>query len=343
MASLDDIERQLQEMHRDNEELMRENALLQSFLDRKALSGSDLDDEYGANRARRRSQKTGSVADNRKAPTFLSAEQKFEMAQAEVEELSKEIESSRLENERVLDDLKAILEETDIRIAEIKKDAYEFKRDIVVGAENPRNGKTMAERVVRYLEDKMREKDSLIEKLRLKNLTLKTQIQKAEGQLRQKEEMGDDLKFIDFHQLQIENKQYVAKIEEANAELLALKLTTGKTVQTLNTLKRKLNELLEESDWLRGEIALRQDTLKKIGEDIMRVTEERELASKENRRLKLQQQISPEMPQVLDYVNQKAEKYDLEVAVKSWERKLEIVEISAKRAKTILRQGGGVR
>ena len=35
----------------------------------------------------------------------------------------------------------AVLEETDIRIAELKKDAYEFKRDIVVGAENMRTGK----------------------------------------------------------------------------------------------------------------------------------------------------------------------------------------------------------
>ena len=42
----------------------------------------------------------------------------------------------------------AILEETDVRIAELKKDAYEFKRDIVVGAENFRTGKTMAEKVI---------------------------------------------------------------------------------------------------------------------------------------------------------------------------------------------------
>ena len=31
---------------------------------------------------------------------------------------------------------------------------------------------------------------------------------------------------------QIENKQYVARIEERNEELLRLKMTTGKTVQT---------------------------------------------------------------------------------------------------------------
>lgn len=39
------------------------------------------------------------------------------------------------------------MEETDIRIADLKKEAYEFKRDIVVGAENMRTGNTMAEKV----------------------------------------------------------------------------------------------------------------------------------------------------------------------------------------------------
>ena len=36
--------------------------------------------------------------------------------------------------------IQAVLEQTDVRIAELKKEAYEFKRDIVVGAENFRTG-----------------------------------------------------------------------------------------------------------------------------------------------------------------------------------------------------------
>ena len=83
----------------------------------------------------------------------------------------------------------------------------------------------MAERVTRYFENKLKQVDGAIEKLRLKNSTLKSQITKVEAQLTQKEEVGDVL-HIDFHQLQIENKQYVAKIEERNDELLSVKLLT---------------------------------------------------------------------------------------------------------------------
>jgi hypothetical protein len=58
-----------------------------------------------------------------------------------------DIEETQRTSERLIDTLRAVLEETDIRIAELKKEAYEFKRDIVVGAENMRTGKTVAEKV----------------------------------------------------------------------------------------------------------------------------------------------------------------------------------------------------
>ena len=52
--------------------------------------------------------------------------------------------------------------------------------------------------------------------------------------------MGDDLKFIDFHQLQIENKKHVKDIDERNKKLVALKQTKGKTDQTLSKLRKTL-------------------------------------------------------------------------------------------------------
>ena len=79
--------------------------------------------------------------------------------------------------------------------------------------------------------------DAIIEKIRLKNVTLKVQKNKLHLQLKQKEEMGEVLHAIDFDQLQIENKQYLLRIEERNTELLKLKMTSGNTVQTLNQYK----------------------------------------------------------------------------------------------------------
>lgn len=68
----------------------------------------------------------------------------------------------------------------------------------------------------------------MIEKYKNKKQTLSAQIVKTANQITKKEEMGDELKFIDFHQLQIENKKYVKEIEEKNQKLLDSKISSGK-------------------------------------------------------------------------------------------------------------------
>ena len=99
------------------------------------------------------------------------------------------------------------MEEGEVRFAELRKASYEFERDIVKGSVNARTGKVVAEKVQRYLEDKLRarvkriyqiyvifkyvsqtfryEQDTLTEKLRLKNATLKVQKKKLHMQLKQ--------------------------------------------------------------------------------------------------------------------------------------------------------------
>lgn len=88
--------------------------------------------------------------------------------------------------------LKAITEGIKIRINEMRKETYgfffcnrycairsthtvlkicfryEFKRDIVIGGENTRTGKIMAEKVTHYWDEKLKQKASLTEKIKVK-------------------------------------------------------------------------------------------------------------------------------------------------------------------------------
>merc|ERR1719421_48687 len=325
--------------------------MLADFLQRNAEQGAGLEyseevftdpgatsDGKGAGNQRRmlgmRNQRPNR-RENRNQQTTLTLEERFKIANAEVEALTKDMEQTRKTSEQNLDILKALMEETDIRTAEVKRDAYEFRRDIVVGAENPRTGKTMAEKVLKYLEDKLTQKDMLINKLLMKNQAYKIAIKKAEKQLKNKQETGDDLQYIDFHQLQIENQQFVIKIEDANQELIHLKRTSGRTVKILNNMKKKLSNLTCEAKSLEDEINERKAMLHKTENDIVKVVEEKENARKDNKKLRAQSRGGgSDMPQVVDYVNQKAEQYELEAHKKNWERKLEIVEMAAKRIRT---------
>jgi Asp-tRNA(Asn)/Glu-tRNA(Gln) amidotransferase B subunit len=130
---------------------------------------------------------------------------KYDIASTELETLKANIEEGREKSETLLERLKAILEGTDLSIAEIRKEAFDFCR-LLSGAENGRISKYDAEKLSKYMFDKLKSKEQQIDKLQSKNVSHKVQILKVESQIKHKDEMGEDLKFTDFHQLQIETK-----------------------------------------------------------------------------------------------------------------------------------------
>jgi regulator of replication initiation timing len=301
-------------------QLKLENSVIQKFVDRKTIEiGVDDDDKKKKKMKKNHASK-------------LTIDQKFEIANAVHDEIYIESASSGKSSEKMIGILRAVLEETEIRIGESKRDAYEFKRDVVIGAENSRTGNVMAERVTRYFGDKLEQIDVVLEKLRLKNSTLKSQIHKIEHQLTQKEESGDVLHYIDFHQLQIENKQYAAKIHERNEELLLVKLSANKVKITLTECKKRLNEKMEESSMLQEELKSKKAISHKLELEDMRLEKESRIDSiKKSRLMKALEDVA-EMPDIEDYIEQKKEMYDLASKLKTWAKKVEIIEMAAKKA-----------
>lgn len=84
-------------------------------------------------------------------------------------------------------------------------------------------------------------------KWEFKSNNILTKIYKTEEQLRQKD-TGDELKFIDFHQLQIQNKKHVKDIDEKNKKLKEMKQKASETLANLNAIKRELSELTGDND-----------------------------------------------------------------------------------------------
>jgi len=192
----DEVAAQLEEVTQEVEGLELENSVLEGFLRREQAAA----------------QGTGAKKGRQKAydGPGLTPGQKCEVGTAQLEVAQREMDEAKKASEKLIDTLKAVLEETESRVAELKKDAYEFKRDVVVGGENPRSGRTVSEKVVKYMEEKLAQRDLAIDKLKLKNGNLKAAVAKAEAELKAKDEAGDVLHYIDFHQLQIENKQSVS-------------------------------------------------------------------------------------------------------------------------------------
>jgi len=138
----------------------------------------------------------------------------------------------------------------------------------LIGGENSRTGKIEAEKIEKYREEKLKQKDALINKYKVKKQSLINQILKTENQIKKKEEMGDDLKFIDFHQLQIENKKYVKEIDEKNEKLLDLKIATGRIVTKLTNEKKRLNNEVEQGKEKMNENEEKKKNIEKVKKEI---------------------------------------------------------------------------
>ena len=310
----------------DSNDLLRKQVhLFQTILEQQSTALALMEEEN--NKRLRQGRRAKNAAP--KTPTELTLDQKFEITTREIDHLQVNIEGLKTEGEQYLQELRIQMEHSELNISETKKDLYEFKRDVVVGSENPRTGKIIAEKLLRYLNEKMGAKDVAIMKTRVKNISMKSQIKKLEQQLNQKGEMGGLLSAIDFDQLKIENQQYLERIEERNNELLRLKLTTGKTVQALNTLKRKLDGLVKQNQKLQQEIGERNTQLEEYDLEIKRVEKEKLNAIKHFKHLVLEQEDA-ELPEVMDYIRLKADITELEKKMADWERKVEIASMRSK-------------
>uniref|UniRef100_A0A670YFL4 Cilia- and flagella-associated protein 263 n=1 Tax=Pseudonaja textilis TaxID=8673 RepID=A0A670YFL4_PSETE len=203
----------------------------------------------------------------------LTVEQKCDLVQRDSDETKEDLQLMKENSERSLQNYLAILEEADIRLVEIKRAMIEFDKDIVKTITKKKGSVIASDKVLRYMEDRIRSRDVMKEKIHLKNDSLKVQKQKMQMQLKQKEELGEALHEVDFQQLKIENAQFLEKIDERNQELLQLKLTVGNTLQILNFYKRKLHYATAMATYLVKDIAQRKESLEKIAREAIFVEE----------------------------------------------------------------------
>nr|CDS18665.1 coiled coil domain containing protein 113 [Echinococcus granulosus] len=180
------------------------------------------------------------------------------------------------------------------------------------------------------MEEVLRSQDTLVDKYRLNNSTLRFQRRKLLSQQKQKEEMGEVLHEVDFEQLKIENAQFLEIIDGKNQELLRLKLTAGRVTQASNALKRKLAQLNQDSIMLQNEIKNREEIVAKTTLETTKVIREKQKIEAQITHLN-QLMEDYRVPPVMDYVNSVREIRLLKRKAKVQSRKLDIAKANESR------------
>ncbi|XP_076227401.1 uncharacterized protein LOC116424875 [Nomia melanderi] len=203
------------------------------------------------------------------------------MANKEVGQMRKNLNELKTNVKKRTANIRAEIEELEIRISEAREAKEEFEENVVIGGVDAITGKIPGERVTRFVEEWLRSANTIIGRLRLKSATLRTLIKKTRQQLVQREELGEALRAVDFEQLNIQNKDYVRMIEEKTIYVIDMKRIAGHYHLKLTQHKQKLSDLLSTLSNLKKEISQRDQQIeelrvegKHVEKDVARMNEE---------------------------------------------------------------------
>jgi len=213
-------------------------------------------------------------------------ETRYFQALRQVSDNRAELEKVQLNYDHMVLDMKTRLEQKQEKVRELKTTYSEVKTQVALGTGGGSTGRLIPPKTLKMLEEQAAEKEGDLEKVRLKNIHLRNQLRKLEGNLRRKEELSNELHLIDFEQLKIENQTLNEKIEERNEELLKLRKKTTTTVQVLTHLKEKLQFVQAENQLLKVELAELEAELSTHRDNLTHAKHDRDSLRSENLRLR---------------------------------------------------------
>eukprot|EP01038_Epipyxis_sp_PR26KG_P011678 gene11678-15638_t len=171
-----------------------------------------------------------------------------------VEERNK-LQKQHREFDQLALDLQTRLDDKEFKANAIAFSFKSFKKEILLKAENSRTGSHITNKQIAQFDGLEMKREEDLEKVRLRNISLRTTFRKLERTLRAREQLAEGLHMIDFEQLKIENQTLNEKIEERNEELMKLKRKKTNTVQILTHIREKLKFVTTENKKLQMELA----------------------------------------------------------------------------------------
>ncbi|KAH0553880.1 coiled-coil domain-containing protein 113-like [Cotesia glomerata] len=248
----------------------------------------------------------------------ITLSHRIEMANKEIDEMKKQLVACEKQIARKRSNFTAELEEIELRIRDIDEAKEQLEIHVVKkGAD--KTGKISADKFLRYMETWTKAVDRVIDKLRLKSLTIKSQIKKARLQLRQREELGETLHLIDFQALAIENEEYLKKIDDKNHQLGQLKKITGRYNIELSNCKEQLTEQQASLKNTLKEIDVKKNQIEKLKKDLE--LSQLHIQQMDEQIVEITKALDGyEMPDVIDFIRVQLELEEMKKTYKRIER-----------------------
>ncbi|EFJ14994.1 hypothetical protein SELMODRAFT_423095 [Selaginella moellendorffii] len=254
------------------------------------------------------------------APVPMSMEEKCEIAEEECRFLEQHLDKMRSENERVLDDYRAILKQAKMAIAEVRKEKSDFYRDVLLLAQlNPAN-KSYSQDILSFIEEKLRKRVVVRNSIKAKNSSLQAEITELETQFASKKDLKDILHVVDFDQIKILNHELNSRTRERDNGIQSLKSVMKGSTKAMNETQKELTNAYDRGIELKNCLRDRVPVIKSAKENIVTEKSQR-MKLHEAVLTAIQDQDGPVQPTAMDYMRTQDKAGKLWKDIRRWEVK----------------------
>jgi len=260
--------------------------------------------------------------DNQEVPKSLSLSmnKKLEIATSLLGDIQHEtLERKRIHSERV-DSINISLEAINLRLVDLEKDAFAFKRDVVVKVNDENLGRGNNARVIRYFQARILGLESILGRLKVQHSDYKRKLKKLLVQSKQRDMVGTSIHFLDFHQLQIDTKRQIQRLYERTNELGRVKVIVSKHHSRLITTRETV--LATENDLLSVDkaVVLRDKHMANLDVTIEEIKNKIEKSTQPT----TSNGYNKEETNIMDLIDRQHELYSLQKDLNLWKRKVDL-------------------
>lgn len=232
-----------------------------------------------------------------------------------------EISKKHEKTESTIRSMTADLDSQDSKGEALASSLRQFQHTIAKSSVD-RRGQPLHMKVIEKFDTEDATLNAELAEARLQYLTLQSQLDGLQNEIKKKEQLAEGLHLIDFEQLKIENATLNEKIEERNDEIYKLKKKRSSAVEIFTHVREKIYYLRDENTKFESEIAVLDAEIFELRNQLKEFKERRAVLRHENNCLKIKQGFIGDDSLVNDYEQKKRELHELSFLIQQQEREL---------------------
>lgn len=241
----------------------------------------------------------------------LSPLMKIEMAEKSIKHKEDNINRVIKASDQKIFQMSCKMKEIQTSQNEITQKLSQFQKEIIQDGIDPITGRIPAETFLKFIRAKIKQDNTLSDKLRLRSASLRQSARTIQAKLASKNQLVGILRPVDFEQMMIDKTELTKNVKEKESQFYGLKKVNGQISLACAEQKKALDVKLRQVDAVKAKNVVTNQSIQRLGREQDAVRLKIEEIQKETEKLEYKMKHYT-TPSIDDYCNQKETLMELE-------------------------------